>query len=124
MANLAELERLLRAGRIGRREFLARASMLGAASLVVPSLMSGSAHAAGPKKGGHFRVGLGHGSTTDTLDPATFENGYTQVLGYEQHRGDRPGYRRELGGLGRRGDLELQDSRWHRVSQWQDRHRR
>ncbi|MDH3472251.1 MAG: ABC transporter substrate-binding protein [Rhodospirillales bacterium] len=82
MANLAELERLLRAGRIGRREFLARASLLGAASLVAPSLMSASARAAGPKKGGHFRVGLGHGSTTDTLDPATFENGYTQVVGY------------------------------------------
>lgn len=33
--------------------------------------------AATPKKGGSFRLGVGHGQTTDTLDPATFENGFT-----------------------------------------------
>ena len=32
--------------------------------------------AATPKKGGRFRHGMGYGSTTDTLDPANYENNF------------------------------------------------
>ncbi len=60
---------------VSRREFMAGASALGVATAFGPSAM------AAPKKGGHFRLGLGHGSTTDSNDPATFENLYSQVLG-------------------------------------------
>ena len=35
---------------------------------------------AAPKKGGVFRLGVGHGSTTDSLDPATNENAFMQAL--------------------------------------------
>jgi peptide/nickel transport system substrate-binding protein len=60
-----------------RRGFMAGAGALGLAAAVSPT----STMAATPKKGGHFRLGLGHGSTTDSLDPATFENLYMQVVG-------------------------------------------
>ena len=36
----------------------------------------------GPRVSGGLRVGLGHGSTTDSLDPATFEHGFTIFTGY------------------------------------------
>ena len=34
-----------------------------------------------PKRGGTLRLGVGHGSTTDSLDPATFENGFSSGMG-------------------------------------------
>ncbi len=34
---------------------------------------------AAPKKGGTFKMGIGHGSTTDSLDPATWENAFTII---------------------------------------------
>ena len=75
MPKLKELELALQHGRISRREFLARTSALGLA-VAVPSLQSGTAQAAKPKKGGKFVAGIGHGSTTDSLDPGTYENDY------------------------------------------------
>ncbi len=49
----------------------------GAAAIALSA--TGSAIAA-PKRGGKLRVGKAHGGTTDTLDPATFENGFTISL--------------------------------------------
>ncbi|MCB1970152.1 MAG: ABC transporter substrate-binding protein [Geminicoccaceae bacterium] len=69
----------LHRGRIGRREFLAGASALGIA-VSLPRAVR-----AEPNQGGRFRIGMGHGSTTDTLDPATFENGYMLQLTYTIH---------------------------------------
>lgn len=43
------------------------------------------AFASTPKKGGHLRVAVGHGSTTDSLDPATFVNGFMQATCYMIH---------------------------------------
>jgi peptide/nickel transport system substrate-binding protein len=34
-----------------------------------------------PRKGGKFRMALGSGSTTDTLDPATFPDTFNGVFG-------------------------------------------
>ena len=78
----SERNRLLSAlhdGRMGRREFLATASALGIAASLP------RAARAEPKKGGRLRVGMGHGSTTDTLDPATFENGFMLQTTYSMH---------------------------------------
>ncbi|MEZ5846647.1 MAG: ABC transporter substrate-binding protein [Geminicoccaceae bacterium] len=69
----------LHSGRIGRREFLASASALGLAAGLP------KAARAQPKQGGRLRIGMGHGSTTDTLDPAAFENGYMLQLTYTIH---------------------------------------
>ncbi|MEX0970314.1 MAG: ABC transporter substrate-binding protein [Paracoccaceae bacterium] len=34
------------------------------------------------KPGGHIRYGRGHGSTSDSLDPANWENGFVQGMGF------------------------------------------
>jgi len=44
--------------------------------------MAGSAMAATPNKGGTFRIGSAHGSTTDSLDPSTYENGFSTQVGF------------------------------------------
>jgi len=75
MSELKFLEDQMKKGRITRREFIARAGALGLAASA-PALLSSNAFAA-PNKGGKFVVGIGHGSTTDSLDPGTYENDFT-----------------------------------------------
>ena len=79
-SKLSSLAAEVQKGSISRREFMARAAALGAGGVLASSLLSQAAYAATPKKGGKFRLGLAHGSTTDSLDPATFENGFMSVL--------------------------------------------
>ena len=81
MSEIKNLELALQHGKISRREFLARTSALGLA-VTVPSIVSGTAHAATPKKGGKFVAGIGHGSTTDSLDPGTYENDFMNGSAY------------------------------------------
>jgi len=87
MTKIDELTNLLSAGHISRRTFLERSVALGATTALATSLAASAVQAATPKKGGHFRIGIGHGSTTDSLDPATFENAYVQFtgMGYRGH---------------------------------------
>ena len=68
-------------GRVSRREFLGRSAALGVA-LGLGSGVFEQALAATPTKGGHMRLAMGHGSTTDTLDPATLTNGLQWVVAY------------------------------------------
>ena len=68
-------------GRVGRREFLRGATALGLSLTAANSWMS-QAQAASPQKGGTLKAGLAHGSTTDSLDPATYENGFTIAMDY------------------------------------------
>ena len=58
-------------GWISRRRLLQGASALGAAAVVGP-LGARVAHAA-PKRGGTFRLAMGHGNTSDSYDPATWD---------------------------------------------------
>ena len=88
---MTELERLkmkLERGKITRREFLSRMSAMGLAA-PAPALYTSTAMA-GPKKGGRLRTAMAHGSTTDMLDPATYENGYTATVNYaiQNHLGE------------------------------------
>lgn len=71
----------LTAGQIDRRQFIMGAV---AAGVAIPSAisMAGQALAATPNSGGHMKFGRGHGSTTDSLDPSTSENGYTVQLNF------------------------------------------
>jgi peptide/nickel transport system substrate-binding protein len=66
---------------ISRREFLSTTLALGLA-LPAATALAGKALAAEPKRGGRVRLGLGLGSTTDTLDPATYNDTYMQVVGF------------------------------------------
>ena len=75
---LSQLEARLRAGVVTRREFMHRATALGVTAALATTI-AGNAIAAMPKKGGHMRLAMGHGSTTDTFDPATIENGLQWV---------------------------------------------
>src|SRR5210317_148351 len=74
-------ERRYQAGSIDRRQFIT--SVIGA-GLAVPAALglASSVEAATPNRGGLFRWGMGHGSTTDTLDSANSENGFTLASGY------------------------------------------
>jgi peptide/nickel transport system substrate-binding protein len=60
--------------RISRREFVGRAAALGAGAALISTLVASvEAHAAEtPKPGGHLRLGLGGGSTTDSMDTASY----------------------------------------------------
>ena len=68
------------AGKIDRREFIGRAIALGVTAGAASVIASDAVRAAGPKKGGHLRTGISHGSTTDSMDSATFENGFTGAI--------------------------------------------
>ncbi len=79
--HLKKLERELREGKLTRRQFMMSAIATG---IALPSAMSlsGNVMANTPKKGGRLRVGTGYGSTTDTLDPGTFENSMMTAVGF------------------------------------------
>ncbi|MCH2167297.1 MAG: ABC transporter substrate-binding protein [Oceanicola sp.] len=57
---------------ISRRGILKGATALGAAAMIAP--LGATRARAMPKKGGTLRVGMAHGSTTDSLDPGSWEN--------------------------------------------------
>ncbi len=80
MRKMDDYTRMLAAGTITRRYFMQAATALGVSTALATS-MAGRALAATPKKGGTLRLGIGHGSTTDTLDPATYTDLYMQVVG-------------------------------------------
>ena len=68
---------LIKGGFLDRRGFLKTT----AATAAMAALPMGGAMAA-PKRGGHLRVGLGNGQTTDTLNPGTYSNSFTACLSY------------------------------------------
>lgn len=66
------IHRMLGDRRATRREFLAGATALGLSATVASGLWSRAARAM-PKKGGHMKIGIGGGATSDSLDPATYD---------------------------------------------------
>lgn len=71
----------LRDRKISRRAFIGRMAALSAAGLL-PLQMTNAALAATPVKGGHMRFAMGHGSTTDSLDPGKVLNGFLSSTHY------------------------------------------
>ncbi len=69
-------------GRLGRREFLGRAMAAGMTLVAANTLYSGSAAAQEPKRGGHLKVGIGGGASTDSLDPATYSGSFNFLVGH------------------------------------------
>ncbi|MDE0202086.1 MAG: ABC transporter substrate-binding protein [Rhodospirillaceae bacterium] len=74
-----QLKNLAMKSGMTRRGFMQRALALGATTALATTLAD-KAFAAEPKKGGRFRCGLGHGATSDSLDPATFLDLYMQTV--------------------------------------------
>lgn len=64
---------------IDRRDFMKTLSAVGIgggiATGLAASLPSTNAFAAKPNRGGHFRMAMGHGGTTDVMDPGLILNG-------------------------------------------------
>ena len=83
MSTLNELERLFTNGKITRRDFIARVSAMGLIAAVSPALLSTTAKAAAPKKGGRFIIGITGGSTTDSMDPATLTSNMNQNVNWQ-----------------------------------------
>ncbi len=69
MLEVRELERLLKNGKITRREFMARVAALGFTVAASPVLLSTPVHASKPKKGGRLRIGTTGGNISDSMDP-------------------------------------------------------
>jgi peptide/nickel transport system substrate-binding protein len=80
--DIKDLAKIASDGKMERRDFMKKAAALGLAAPFATSLLSQSVHAAIPKKGGRYIQGYGHGSTTDSLDPGTYENDFTTGLGF------------------------------------------
>ncbi|MEI4196445.1 ABC transporter substrate-binding protein [Roseovarius sp. E0-M6] len=78
---------IIKGGLLDRRGFL-KTTAATAMAATVP--MSGAM--AAPKRGGHMRMGKAHGQTTDTLNPGTWENGFTIAMAFAIH-----GYLTEVG---------------------------
>ena len=79
--HIAAQEAAYISGRIDRRRFI---TSLVAAGVAVPAALSmaSRAEAQTPSRGGSFKLAMGAGSTTDSLDPATYENGFTTHMGF------------------------------------------
>ncbi|MCB8881607.1 ABC transporter substrate-binding protein [Acidisoma cellulosilytica] len=69
---------------IDRRQFLGAAALAGAAAGLSSFPLIGQARAADmPTSGGHLRLGMGGGSTTDSLDPTTYLQWVPVNIGYQ-----------------------------------------
>jgi peptide/nickel transport system substrate-binding protein len=78
---LAQKKQQLVLNEVSRRSFMT--SMI-AAGVAVPTALAWAdqAMAQTPNSGGLLRLGIGSGSTTDSLDPATYEGTVNTMLGY------------------------------------------
>ncbi|NIQ38026.1 MAG: twin-arginine translocation signal domain-containing protein [Proteobacteria bacterium] len=83
MSEVKELECLLTHGRISRRDFLARLSVLTVTAGLSPLLVTGPARAGTAKKGGRLRLGLAGGSTADSLDPAVITDAMAYTINWQ-----------------------------------------
>lgn len=68
---------------LDRRTLLRTAGAFGAGIAAPSLLMPGRARAA--TRGGHLKVGFSHGSTTDSLEPGTYEHGLAILISYTIH---------------------------------------
>ena len=82
MINLEELTKLFSAGKLSRRDFMARAAALGATAAFSQSILASHAFAetAKPHRGGRLRIGVSGGSTTDLIDPAASTDMMNQTI--------------------------------------------
>ncbi len=78
---LSYLGKRVAEGKLSRRDFLGRAAALGVGAVAANSLLADIARAQGPKKGGHLKMGLVGGESTNSLDPAKWLTQVPQNFG-------------------------------------------
>lgn len=79
-SNLGLIAERAKRAKLNRREFVQLAMASGLTAVMAEQLFVSTARAA-PKRGGSFRAGIGDGSTTDSLDPGTWNNAFTFLFG-------------------------------------------
>ena len=78
---IEKLKHFAAVGRMSRRDFIRNAVAAGLTVAAAEQLFVKVAKAE-PKKGGLFRIGLGSGATTDTLDPALWPDTFNGIFGW------------------------------------------
>ena len=81
MWDLEKLKGLAGKGKVSRRDFIQFALATGVTVAAAETMFVKAVQAA-PKKGGSFKMALGHGATTDSLDPATYPDQFTGTVGW------------------------------------------
>ncbi|MBI3899326.1 MAG: twin-arginine translocation signal domain-containing protein [Gammaproteobacteria bacterium] len=84
MREWEDLKAMLASGKLSRRDFIKRSLALGVSAATAGTLLAGVAQAAEqPKRGGHLLLGLHGGSSSDSIDPATYTSSFMQVMGQQ-----------------------------------------
>ncbi|MER9890045.1 ABC transporter substrate-binding protein [Mesorhizobium sp. M0114] len=79
-------ERTNPAAGLSRRSVLKSAAAAGALAMASSSgIYNALAQESKPNKGGHFKIGIGAGATSDSIDPATYTNSFTECFGKTLH---------------------------------------
>lgn len=65
---------------LNRRSFLKTVALTGLSLTAGGTLLANASDAAAPKKGGHLKLGLSGGASTDSLDPATYISAFALCL--------------------------------------------
>ncbi len=73
---------LIGIGDVNRRTFLSGTVALGLTAGLSGTLIAPKARAEEPKRGGHLKLGLKGGATTDSLDPATYSGSVSFIIGH------------------------------------------
>lgn len=81
MSQIDTFKRLAAGPGVTRREFMVHASAFGLSAAAASAMWSQAAPAQA-KEGGHLRLGLAGGATTDSLDPSTYTDTFMVMLGY------------------------------------------
>jgi peptide/nickel transport system substrate-binding protein len=79
MMNVREMTKLAAKGKMSRRDFVQMAVAAGA-TVGMAETMFTTARASEPQRGGHLRLGLRHGHTSDTLNPWYYPDSATQTM--------------------------------------------
>src|SRR3990170_2943763 len=76
---LDDMKILAAKGRMSRRDFVQLGLIAGLTAAAAEGMFVNAVRAAA-KQGGSARIGLAHGSTTDSLDPGTWPDTFTQTV--------------------------------------------
>ncbi|MBT4888082.1 MAG: ABC transporter substrate-binding protein, partial [Rhodospirillales bacterium] len=79
MSTFETLQKSISEGRIGRREFIQKATAIGMAAAIPTAMLTEEAKASAPKRGGQLRLGSNGGATSDTLFGVLGGGGSQQV---------------------------------------------
>ncbi len=82
MTEFDDLKLRLAEGSLSRRDFIGRASALGIGATALAGVPQIAAAADAPRKGGHMRLGLAGGSTTDSVDPGSWTDSVMIIAAY------------------------------------------